>query len=359
MTIVNFCTQAESGSANARVRPWLVATWLALCLLILLGLVAIGPTLRASLSDLPDMDWQPTTHLLPPAADIDWRDTFKEVKRTPAYKAADVQITFKEFKKIYMVTWFEHTSLMFLIGLTFIPFLIFWLIGAVPVGAGWMIFAAISFLGLEYGHILSSAEMDTHYHLAMHTVIFGAVCILIVWATLGTFDHRKKNLEDWQGTQAGAWLYLHGLMGAFFLIVAIIWGAFVTGLDAGLIYNQFPVMGEARLVPKEMWDLSPSWMNFVQNDAAVQFTHRWLGMGVVLLLLSFAAHAMLAGIPGAAFPAMAVMALLQTGLGIMTLLSNINLYAQTVHLIGALILLGLMTACLRSLAISGRSFLPK
>jgi len=49
----------------------------------------------------------------------------------------------------------------------------------------------------------------------------------------------------------------------------------VAGLDAGLIYNEFPLMGE-RIVPSDMFAMEPVWKNFLDNPAAVQFNHRYL-----------------------------------------------------------------------------------
>jgi cytochrome c oxidase assembly protein subunit 15 len=59
--------------------------------------------------------------------------------------------------------------------------------------------------------------------------------------------------------------------------VVCVLGAFVAGLDAGLIYNEFPYMGEG-VVPrsKELWQKIPSWKNFFENPVLVQFDHRIL-----------------------------------------------------------------------------------
>lgn len=52
-------------------------------------------------------------------------------------------------------------------------------------------------------------------------------------------------------------------------------GAFVAGLDAGLIYNTFPLMGD-QVVPEGMFTKTPLWKNFFENDTTVQFNHRYL-----------------------------------------------------------------------------------
>ena len=52
-------------------------------------------------------------------------------------------------------------------------------------------------------------------------------------------------------------------------------GAFVAGLDAGLVYNSFPKMGD-RWIPQDILDHTPKIMNLFDNPTTVQFDHRVL-----------------------------------------------------------------------------------
>lgn len=63
-------------------------------------------------------------------------------------------------------------------------------------------------------------------------------------------------------------------------------GAFVAGLDAGLVYNSFPKMGE-RWIPDDLFAFSPTLRNIFENPTTVQFDHRILVSAVFLLCLSF------------------------------------------------------------------------
>lgn len=88
---------------------------------------------------------------------------------------------------------------------------------------------------------------------------------------------------------------------AALLCVTIVSGAMVAGLDAGLVYNEFPTMGDRSLTPPmaELWDPSyvtryqrpgPDgshppvstgqlvWANLTQNPVTVQLAHRILAM---------------------------------------------------------------------------------
>lgn len=61
-------------------------------------------------------------------------------------------------------------------------------------------------------------------------------------------------------------------------------GAFVAGLDAGLVYNSFPKMGE-RWIPDDLLAFSPILKNIFENPTTVQFDHRILVSAVFLLCL--------------------------------------------------------------------------
>lgn len=75
-------------------------------------------------------------------------------------------------------------------------------------------------------------------------------------------------------------IFSHSL-GALILFTALT-GGLVAGLDAGLIYNEFPFMGEGLVPPKsELWSdhyVKPGdhgkWRNFLENPTTVQFDHR-------------------------------------------------------------------------------------
>jgi len=64
------------------------------------------------------------------------------------------------------------------------------------------------------------------------------------------------------------------------ILTTAIAGAFVAGLDAGMIYNTFPKMG-AGYVPDDIWEGRKSWRNLTENPATVQFIHRCLAYSSV------------------------------------------------------------------------------
>ncbi|MBL8830815.1 MAG: COX15/CtaA family protein, partial [Rhodospirillales bacterium] len=128
---------------------------------------------------------------------------------------------------------------------------------------------------------------------------------------------------------------------AGFVFVTILAGAFVAGLDAGLVSDTFPLM-DGRFVPAGYADIAPFWRNLFENHAAVQFNHRWLGMAAALLACIFAwrfARDTNAKLDRLAVLAVPAAALAQAALGIATLMLWVPVPLAAAHQAGAVILL--------------------
>ena len=61
----------------------------------------------------------------------------------------------------------------------------------------------------------------------------------------------------------------------YFSRLNLILGAFVAGLDAGLVYNSFPKFAD-RWIPEDLLLFSPLLRNITENPTCVQFDHRYL-----------------------------------------------------------------------------------
>lgn len=339
-------------SASEKLRPRLVSNWLFLCAFMVFAMAVIGATTRLTESGLSITEWKPVMGAMPPASDADWVKEFTLYKKTPEYQQKNKGMTLLEFKKIYFWEWF-HRLWGRLIGIVyFLPFLLFWLNAWIPRRYGWRLFG-LFLLGGAQGLIgwfmVQSGLIDrpnvSHYRLALH--LFCALLLygFLIWLALSVRLEKARTV--YLNHPNSTWtLKLHALVTLLILSCTIVWGAFVAGLDAGLIYNEFPTMGVGRLTPYEMWHMTPAWLNLFENHASVQFIHRWLAVISVLMILALSTHAMLLDIRSRVFPVLAVMALLQAGLGVLTLLSGVNIYAAVLHQAGALILLGLLITAL-------------
>lgn len=75
-------------------------------------------------------------------------------------------------------------------------------------------------------------------------------------------------------------------------------GAFVAGLDAGLVYNTWPMMAD-RWIPTDLVTLTPKWKNIFENGTMAQFNHRhlvnfWIAYLVNSNFVAFVAFSLLA-----------------------------------------------------------------
>jgi cytochrome c oxidase assembly protein subunit 15 len=110
------------------------------------------------------------------------------------------------------------------------------------------------------------------------------------------------------------------------------YGGFVAGLKAGLIYNTFPLMG-GQLIPGELLSEQPFWINFFTNHATVQWMHR-----ILALLSCF--HVLLFYVKDKGMYATIWLSLviLQVILGIATLVHQVPITLGVIHqCVGALL----------------------
>ena len=113
--------------------------------------------------------------------------------------------------------------------------------------------------------------------MAAAFVLYGAV----LW-TIFDLIRPSRLRTPAQGPARALGFALVGLIG-----LQIIAGAFVAGLDAGLVYNTWPLMNGA-LVPHEALDQVPWYLNFFENPAMVQTQHRiiaYLVFGLAVLVM--------------------------------------------------------------------------
>lgn len=135
--------------------------------------------------------------------------------------------------------------------------------------------------------------------------------------------------------------FSHGAMAMIFFTA--ISGAFVAGLDAGLVYNSWPMMAD-RWIPSDLLALTPTWKNIFENGTTAQFNHRHLGEFTGLMILGLWWISLRAPLPPrarVAANALGIMAVLQVGLGVATLLTFVHTYVAVSHQAGALTLLSL------------------
>ena len=105
--------------------------------------------------------------------------------------------------------------------------------------------------------IPSVSQYRLSVHLSMAFIILG----ISFWTALDLFEGKVENLK-----------FIDSIP-LIFISLTIIAGTFVSGMDAGLVYNSFPYMGD-NIVPIEYGSLGI--MDPFENPVSAQFHHRLL-----------------------------------------------------------------------------------
>ena len=322
-----------------------VVTWLYSCCALVFMMVIVGAITRLTDSGLSMVEWRPLLGFLPPMNDSEWNRVYELYQASPEFEKKHFWMNLHDFKQIFFWEWF-HRFLGRLIGLVFaLPLLWFAITRKIPKGYG-LKFLGLLILGGAQGlmgwYMVKSGLYDepyvSHYRLAAHLSLAFLVFTLLLWCALSIRATYGDGINE---------LYAHTWAVLGVLIVTIFWGAYVAGLDAGLIYNDsFPKMG-GQWIPPDIAQYSPLWINFFETPSGVQFVHRWLAMLTVLAVLTLVVHARTKGVRHWSNHAIAAMVLIQFCLGLTTLLSNVYVPVAVLHQTGALILLGLLVVNLR------------
>ncbi len=331
-----------------------VGHWLLVCAAMILAMAVIGAITRLTESGLSIMEWAPISGALPPLSDGEWRRVFELYRQIPEYQDINQGMSLAEFKTIF---WWEYIHRLWgrLIGVVFaVPFIWFllrrrlrpnliphlvamFILGGLQGALGWYMVAS----GFAARADVSQYRLVAH--LAAATAIYG----YILWVAIGLLIPRPAPSRD--ARTAILRPLLAGLAGLVALTMAA--GGFVAGLDAGFIYNTFPLM-DGRLIPADYGALQPWIANLFENVAAVQFDHRALATltgGAAIGLWLYARRLDLAPPVRTACTMVLAMTVAQFVLGVTALVLVVPVWLGAAHQAGAFILLGLILFALRLL----------
>lgn len=324
-------------NSNRPVIYWLLTG----CLLIFI-MVLVGGITRLTNSGLSMVEWNLIMGSIPPLNEAEWLIAFEKYKQFPEYQMVNYHFTLEEFKPIFF--WeYLHRLLGRLVGLVFIIPFIYFLFKKMISKELLPKLLLLLFMGgfqgfLGWYMVKSGLNKDpdvSHFRLAMHLTTAFLTFAYTLWVALGLmYPNRVKGA--FKSLKAGATVLL------LITVVQIVWGAFVAGLNAGKVYNTWPLMGD-QLVADAVTAMTPLWMNFVEGLAGVQFIHRYMAYAVVGLVIYLAVKARkektnVSQRGGMKF--LIGMVSVQFVLGIITLLLGVPVWLGVLHQIGALMLLG-------------------
>lgn len=308
------------------VRRWL----LAVAAMIFLTLVVGGAT-RLTESGLSIVEWKPVAGVLPPLAQADWQAEFTKYQAIPQYRERNSGMSLAEFKVIYWWEW-SHRLLARATGAVFlVPFLIFLWRGRIPSNLRmrlWALFGAGAFLGAVGWWMVASGLAGrtsvSQYRLAFHLTLTCAIYAAVLWTA--------QQLVPRAPSGAPTRLRIAALVIAALVLVQIYLGALVAGLNAGLVYNTWPLI-DGGLVPEasRLWFVTPAWRNLFENTLTVQFNHRMVAYALWLAAMFHLTDAWRARRELRGAVILAIMVTLQAALGVVTLLQKVPIPLALAH----------------------------
>ena len=315
--------------------------WLNLGLALIFLMIIVGGLTRLTNSGLSITEWELFKGVFPPLNETGWNDYFQLYKQIPQYYILYPNMTLDEFKIIFY--WeYAHRVLGRLIGLFFlIPIIYFQFIKKISFSElkpyYLILFLIILQGGLGWYMVKSGLVNDvtvSHYRLSLHLGLAIIIISIIFWQIMMLRENKEKIFFNTNKEK------IPFIILFFLIFIQIIFGAFVSGLDAGKIYQTWPLMGYNYFpddsIIKNLNDL----INF-ENHSLVQFYHRNLAY-LVTIYVCFISYLVLKKkdkkLNKIIFFFIIVL-LTQILLGILTLLTNLHIVLASAHQISSVILI--------------------
>ncbi len=326
---------------NKKVIYWLLTG----CFLIFV-MVVVGGITRLTHSGLSISSYNLISGTIPPLNEAEWVAEFEHYKQFPEYQKKHYHFELEDFKQIYF--WeYIHRVLGRLLGIVFIiPFLYFLIrkqLTTPTIKKSLILFFLGGFQGFLGWFMVKSGLIDqpdvSHYRLAMHLTAAFITFAYTFWVAMDLWYPVKKQINT----------HIRNLIriGLAILLIQIIWGAFVAGLGAGWIHNNWPMMADGKWMHETVYiEQTPVWRNFVEGKSGVQFVHRYLAyivVGFIAYLWYITRNLELTKPQKNGINLLLVLVLVQFVLGVFTLLYQVPVTLGVLHQVTAFFLLANMT----------------
>ena len=314
--------------------------WLILTIILVVSMIIVGGLTRLTDSGLSITRWELFTGLFPPLSENKWIEYFDLYKEIPQFLLINKKITIKEFKIIFYWEYY-HRLLGRVIGLFFLIPLIFFTFKKIiyknDLISLYLIFSLICFQGFIGWYMVQSGLINnvtvSHFRLSLHLFIAFVILALLVWIYINNINSTKKFFFNFSSE--------NNIIKIFILLIflQIIFGAFVSGLDAGKIYQSWPLMNSSYFPNDVQIKNILDFINF--NDRSyVQFLHRNIAYLIffIYLFIGFNILVHKKKYLYKSYLIVLVILLAQLVLGISTLLSGLNFYLASLHQISSIFL---------------------
>ena len=310
--------------------------WLITLFLLIVSMVAVGGLTRLTDSGLSITAWELFTGILPPLNINEWDNYFAEYKKIPEYKNINFGMTLSEFKTIFY--WeYAHRLLARIVGLfSLLPLIFFSLIfknHKFYSNKYYIIFLLVCLQGFIGWYMVRSGLIEnndvSHFRLSIHLSLALFLLCLIFWFLLDLFNIKKFKINISN-------LLIFSIL--FLIVLQIILGSFLSGLDGSLIYNSWPDMN-GFFFPNDVNIKDYLSSELFYNPSIIQFLHRITAYILLffIIILNYKIIKNKFNILNILLFDIAV--LLQIFLGIITLTSGADIKYASLHQLGSIFVL--------------------
>ena len=320
-----------------------VMRWLFIFTGIVAFLVVFGGFVRLTRSGLSIVEWNPISGSMPPIGEHAWQGEFAKYQQTPEYIKVNSSMTLDEYKYIFYIEWL-HRNIARLAGLAYaIPVFYFVFKKAIP----WKEFGIYFVMGILFisqalaGWIMvASGLVDrpsvSHFNLTIHLLLALTLLGLAYWTALG----HKYGFPD--SSKKTKWSLPSKLAVIYFvlLVIQITYGGFTAGLKAGHISSTWPLMFGTLIPP----NLFSTFINLIESPQTIVFIHRWFAFAVLIAVPFVYIASKKHGHPQdlqAGLKRLIGIVGLQIVLGVLTVLSVVNIVIALLHQANAIVLFAL------------------
>ena len=313
-----------------------IRRWLLLMFFLIILIIAVGGLTRLTDSGLSITEWELFKGVFPPFTSDKWNFYFNEYKQIPEFKSINYDMTLSEFKVIFYWEYF-HRLIARLIGLfALIPLIIISLIYKKKIISNFKylsIFLLICIQGIVGWYMVTSGLVNntdvSHYRLALHLSIALIILSINFWFILETFKISSFKIK-FSNFFLNIFLVL--------IILQIILGAFLAGMDGGLIYNSWPDMN-GNFVPNDINYIDLFLFSSLDNPSVIQFYHRITAYLLIIFLIFLNYFTFKTNSFSKAILTLDIAILLQIILGILTLITGVKIAYASLHQLGSVFVL--------------------
>ena len=250
-----------------------ISLWLLFIIFLVALIIIIGGLTRLTDSGLSITKWDLFTGIFPPISLDDWEKSFSLYKKIPEYKLINSSMTLDQFKIIY---WWEYAHrllgraivLLFILPLIYLTFKR--KLSKKNIFSFYFILFLMLFQGFVGWYMVKSGLVDrtdvSQYRLSLHLTLAIIIFCILFWNFLKNVS--QSNFES----KIKISFYLP-IIFLIILILQISLGAFVSGLDAGQIYQSWPLMNQSYFPDDSMFtDLFS--LKVFETPSLAQFIHR-------------------------------------------------------------------------------------